>query len=280
MLSLRLLLALSLAALLAACGTTTKPLDGRTDYPAQTPPEYQGIQDGMFFIPPVEPLHLCCENMRTIVAYNGTEDPGTIVVDTYARHLYYVLEGGQAVRYAIAVGREGIAYRGTGYVGRKQEWPSWQPTRNMIRTRPDLYAEFAGGLPGGLDNPLGARAIYLYRGGRDTMFRIHGTIDDASIGRATSAGCIRLFQRDAIDLYDRVEVGDTIKVRTLDESLELEGPYMNDAWGRAVPDTPENRLQLEQDLPVAAAEQAALDAELAQQAAQEAAAAAAEAITY
>ena len=272
----RLLAALSLAVLLAACGTTTKPVDGRTDYPSRTPPEYEGIQDGEFFIPPVAPLHLCCENQRTIVPYNGTEEPGTIVVDTYARHLYYVLEGGQAVRYAVAVGREGIAFRGTGYAGRKQEWPSWQPTRNMIRTRPDLYAEFAGGLPGGLDNPLGARAIYLYRGGRDTMFRIHGTIDDASIGRATSAGCIRLFQRDAIDLYDRVEVGDTIIVRTLDESLALEGPYMDDAWGRAVPDTPENRAQLERDLPIAAAEaQAEADA-LAAAAVAEASAAAGE----
>lgn len=273
----RLLAALSLAVLLAACGTTTKPVDGRTDYPSRTPPEYEGIQDGEFFIPPVAPLHLCCENQRTVVPYNGTEAPGTIVVDTYARHLYYILDGGMAVRYAIAVGREGIAFRGTGYAGRKQEWPSWQPTRNMIRTRPDLYAEYAAGLPGGLDNPLGARAIYLYRGGRDTMFRIHGTIDDASIGRATSAGCIRLFQRDAIDLYDRVEVGDTIIVRTLDESLALEGPYMDDAWGRAVPDTPENRAQLERDLPIAAAEaeaeaaaQAEADAAAAQAAAAEA----------
>ena len=115
------------------------------------------------------------------------------MVDTYARRLYYVLgEGGTAMRYPIAVGREGLSFRGNGVIGRKAEWPSWQPTRNMIRTRPDLYAAYAGGLPGGLDNPLGARALYLYRGGRDTMFRIHGTIDPPSIGQATSpaaSGC-------------------------------------------------------------------------------------------
>lgn len=267
---LRLLTFLLLPVILAACG----PQPGRVgaDIPDRIPPEYEGIQDGEYFIPPVEPLHLCCDNIRTEVDYAGDEAPGTIVVDTYARHLYYVLDGGRAVRYAIAVGREGIAFRGTGYVGRKQEWPSWQPTRNMIRTRPDLYAEYAAGLPGGLDNPLGARALYLYRGGRDTMFRIHGTIDDASIGRATSAGCIRLFQRDAIDLYNRAETGDTIKVRTYDESLAMEGPYMDDAWGRAVPDTPENRAQLEIDLPIAAQQQAEADAAAAAAAAAELAA--------
>jgi lipoprotein-anchoring transpeptidase ErfK/SrfK len=94
------------------------------------------------------------------------------------------------------VGREGISFRGTGYVGRKAEWPSWTPTANMVRTRPDLYAEFAGGLPGGLENPLGARALYLYRNGRDTMFRIHGTIDNASMMDRASWS---LFHRIAID---------------------------------------------------------------------------------
>lgn len=213
----------------------------------QVPAHYQAVQDGEYVIPAVEPLHLFGANPRTEVAYAGSEEPGTIVVDTYARVLYHVQEGGRAMRYGIAVGREGISFRGTGYVGRKQEWPSWQPTANMIRTRPDLYADYAAGLSGGLDNPLGARALYLYRGGRDTMFRIHGTIDNASIGRATSAGCIRLFNQDAIHLFENAEIGDRIVVRTAEESLAAEGPYMDDAYGRAVPDTPENRAQFQSD---------------------------------
>ena len=144
-----------------------------------------------------------------------------------------------------------------GKIGRKEEWPSWTPTANMVRTRPDLYLEYAGGRTGGLDNPLGARAMYLYRNGKDTMFRIHGTIQDASVGRATSAGCIRLFNQDAIDLFERIDVGAKVKVRTLEESLAAEGPYMDDAYGRAVPDTEENRAQLEIDKQKIAAEEAA-----------------------
>jgi L,D-transpeptidase catalytic domain len=187
-------------------------------------------------------------NARTEVAYSGDEAPGTIVVDVYTRKLFLVGEGGTAIRYPIAVGREGLSFRGTGVVGRKAEWPAWQPTANMIRTRPDLYAAYAGGLPGGLQNPLGARALYLYRGGRDTMFRIHGTADAASIGNATSAGCIRLFNQDAIDLYNRVPNGTRVKVRTEAESMAIEGPQMLDAYGRVVPQTPENIAKKERDL--------------------------------
>lgn len=232
-------------ALLTAAACAPKPAAEAP--PPAVPPEYQAVQDGEFLIPAVDPLELFGANVRTEVDYAGDEKPGTVVVDVNARRLYYVLEGNRAIRYGIAVGREGLSFKGTGYVGRKAEWPSWQPTANMVRTRPDLYAEFAAGLPGGLENPLGARAMYLYRNGRDTMFRIHGTIQNASIGRATSAGCIRLFNQDAIDLFNRVEVGDKVVVRTLEESLAAEGPFMDDAYGRAVPDTPENRAQLEVD---------------------------------
>ncbi len=262
----------ALVALLGLAACADVPDSGAAPpSPADVPPHYQAVQDGEYLIPAVEPLHLFGTNPRSEVDYAGIEAPGTIVVDTYARVLYYVLEGNRAVRYGIAVGREGISFRGTGYVGRKAEWPSWTPTRNMVRTRPDLYAEFAGGLPGGLDNPLGARALYLYRGGRDTMFRIHGTIDNASIGRATSAGCIRLFNQDAIDLYNRAQPGDRIKVRTLEESLAAEGPYMDDAYGRAVPDTPENRDRLVRDLAdISAAEARNREEQLAASAAAEA----------
>jgi hypothetical protein len=263
----RLFAVLSLA-LLAACAAP--PVEEAPPPPAEVPPHYQALLDGEYQIPAVEALHLFGDNARQEVDYAGPERPGSIVVDIFARRLYFVMEGGRAMRYGIAVGREGLSFKGTGYIGRKAEWPSWQPTANMIRTRPDLYAEFAAGLPGGLDNPLGARALYLYRGGRDTMFRIHGTIDNASIGRATSAGCIRLFNQDIIDLFNRVESGASVKVRTLEESLAAEGPYMDDAYGRAVPETPENIAQKEADI-IAIAEREAQAAENARIAAEEAA---------
>ncbi|MES2845938.1 MAG: L,D-transpeptidase [Pseudomonadota bacterium] len=258
--------ALAAILVLSACATT--PTEETSTAPS-TLPGYEAVQDGEFFIQAVEERHLIGDNPKAEVAYTGDENPGTIVVDIYARKLYHVMEGGRAMRYAIAVGREGLSFTGSGVIGRKEAWPSWTPTANMVRTRPDLYAEYAGGLPGGLENPLGARALYLYRNGRDTYFRIHGTIDNASIGRATSAGCIRLFNQDAIHLFDRVEPGSRVKVRSYEESLAMEGPYMDDAYGRAVPETPENIARKEKDMPLVA-EQAARDAAAAEAAAREA----------
>ncbi|OYW58862.1 MAG: hypothetical protein B7Z31_06885 [Rhodobacterales bacterium 12-65-15] len=242
------ILAVLLLPLLAACAGAPTSTKGPVVVSG-----YEGIQDGEFFIAPVPAEYLYDGNRRVEVPYAGDERPGSIVVDIYARKLYYVMEGGMAMRYAIAVGREGLSFKGNGSIARKAEWPSWQPTANMIRTRPDLYAAYAGGLPGGLTNPLGARALYLYRGGRDTMFRIHGTSDPTSIGHATSAGCIRLFNQDILDLYQRVPTGTQVKVRTEAESLAMEGPQMNDAYGRVVPETPENIAKKERDLAAIAA---------------------------
>lgn len=237
---------LSLIALLSALGLTACATPKEADAPVITP-GYEAVEDEGFFIQPVEAKHLMDGHARAEVAYAGDEAAGTIVVDTFSRRLYYVMEGGRAMQYAIAVGREGLSFRGAGVIGRMEKWPSWQPTANMVRTRPDLYAEYAGGLPGGLENPLGARAMYLYRGGRDSMFRIHGTIQNATIGHATSAGCIRLFNQDAIDLYSRVSTGTRVKVRSADESLRLDGAFIDDAYGRAVADTPENVAKREID---------------------------------
>ncbi|MDZ7904483.1 MAG: L,D-transpeptidase [Cypionkella sp.] len=235
----RRLLGILALSILAACGGASKPINTQMVHSGPVP-GYEGMEDGGSYIEPVNPALLSADRRRAEVEYTGSEPAGSIVVDIYARKLYHVQEGGRAMRYAIAVGREGLSFTGTGTIQRKAEWPSWQPTANMIRTRPDLYAQYAGGLPGGADNPLGSRALYLYKGGRDTYFRIHGTIQNESIGRATSAGCIRMFNQDVIHLFEQVKLGTQVKVRSLAESLAAEGPYMDDAYGFAVPNTAEN----------------------------------------
>ncbi len=116
------------------------------------------------------------------------------------------------MRYGVGVGRNGYALAGVAAIGRKAEWPSWTPSPNMLRTNPEKNRKYAGGVPGGINNPLGARALYLYRGGRDTMFRIHGTNQPWSIGQAMSSGCIRMMNHDVIDLYERAKVGGRVVV--------------------------------------------------------------------
>lgn len=138
---------------------------------------------------------------------------GTIVVDTASRFLYLVEGLGRARRYGIGVGRAGLAWAGTAEVGRKAKWPSWTPTANMIRREPYKYAKYANGVAGGRSNPLGSRALYLYRNGRDTYYRIHGTTEPWTIGKAVSNGCIRLINEHVEDLYERVPVGTTVVVR-------------------------------------------------------------------
>ncbi|MEO9336627.1 L,D-transpeptidase [Mesorhizobium sp. SB112] len=152
------------------------------------------------------------ELRRREVAYESPHRANTVVVDTPNRYLYYVLGNGRAIRYGVGVGKAGLALRGGATVGRKAEWPTWTPTDNMIRRDPDRNLRYAGGLQGGPNNPLGARALYLYRGGRDTMFRIHGTNQPQSIGHAMSSGCIRMLNHDVIDLYQRVEPGTQVVV--------------------------------------------------------------------
>lgn len=151
------------------------------------------------------------ELRRQEVTYDTSHPAGTVVVDTPARRLYYVMGEGRAMRYGVGVGRQGLALKGDAYIGRKSEWPSWTPTANMMRRDP-RNLKFAGGMPGGPNNPLGARALYLYRGGNDTMFRLHGTNQPQSIGHAMSSGCIRMLNHDIIDLYSRVPVGSRVVV--------------------------------------------------------------------
>ncbi|WP_394342886.1 L,D-transpeptidase [Paenirhodobacter populi] len=228
------LMGLSLVAL-AGCGGSRAPSQATPGL--MVPAVYRARKDGERTIPAVNPAYLNERNRRTWVDYTGPEEPGSIVVDPYARVLYHVVEPGRAMRFGVAVGKAGRGFSGDAVVRRKEEYPYWAPTKNMIRTEPDLYGPLAAGLPGGLDNPLGARALYLYRNGRDTYYRIHGTMDPSSIGKATSAGCIRLFNQDIIDLFDEAELGTKVHVRSRAESLDLEGPMVELHTGYVVPES-------------------------------------------
>jgi lipoprotein-anchoring transpeptidase ErfK/SrfK len=144
---------------------------------------------------------------RAIVTYHRKEAPGSIVIDTDARYLYYVLPEGKAIRYGVIVGEEALSWYGIAKVGRKEEWPSWTPTEEIKKrlTVPNF-------VEGGAHNPMGARGIYLYQGSKDTLFRIHGTNQPEYIGQAISSGCIRLTNEDVIDLYNRVKTGAIVVV--------------------------------------------------------------------
>lgn len=146
-----------------------------------------------------------------IVGYATRERPGTVIVNTQRRALYYVMEDDTAIRYGVAVGKEGFDWAGIAKVGRKVEWPRWTPPASMIRRKPEL-AKWRNGMPGGPQNPLGARAIYLYANGRDTLFRIHGTNEPWSIGTAASSGCIRMLNEEVVELYDSVSIGTKVIV--------------------------------------------------------------------
>lgn len=225
----------ALVALSACAGPSTSTPVARTGPADEVVQRYGTVVDGERVIPAVNPGYLGGRNAREVVAYSGGDAPGSIIVDPHARVLYYVQDDGSAVRYGIAVGREGRGFTGSAVVGTKKQWPGWTPTANMVRTDPEVYGPYAGGLPGGLENPLGARALYLYRGGRDTYYRIHGTNNTSTIGRATSAGCIRLFNQDILDLYERTEMGAPVRVRGYTESVAYEGEMVENEHGLMVP---------------------------------------------
>jgi lipoprotein-anchoring transpeptidase ErfK/SrfK len=141
---------------------------------------------------------------RQVVPWKGGQTPGIVVVSTSQRRLYYVLGNGQALRYGVGVGRQGFSWSGTKTVTRKREWPDWRPPAQMLKRRPDLPRY----MPGGMENPLGARAIYL----GSSLYRIHGSNEPDTIGAAVSSGCIRMTNRDVMDLYDRVRTGTKVVV--------------------------------------------------------------------
>jgi lipoprotein-anchoring transpeptidase ErfK/SrfK len=164
-----------------------------------------------------QPNQLDPAYVRTVVPYDTREPPGTIVVDPPNHFLYVVQKGGQAVRYGVGVGREGFSWSGVATIQAKREWPDWYPPKEMVERRPELRqamteVERGMGMPAGLGNPLGARALYLWKGNKDTLYRIHGTNEPWTIGQNVSSGCIRLTNEDVIDLYGRTPVGTRVVV--------------------------------------------------------------------
>lgn len=187
---------------------TMAPEDGGYD-PAKLPPEES---EADFVIEAVNPEIIAEEYRRQEVPFDEPVEPGTIIVDPANRFLYHVLEPGRAMRYGVGVGKQGFEWSGSATVGMKRRWPRWVPPHDMV-SRNKLAKKWANGMPGGPDNPLGARALYLFENSADTLYRIHGTIEPESIGKAASSGCIRMLNEDIVSLYDRVEVGTPVIVR-------------------------------------------------------------------
>ena len=159
------------------------------------------------------------------VDYQTSEPSGTVVVDTKHKYLYFTLGNNRAIRYGIGVGREGALWAGGATIRRKAEWPTWHPTPEMLAIH-DNYKQWINGMPGGPDNPLGARAMYLIQdGGIDQQFRIHGTPAPLTIGQATTSGCFRMLNTDVIDLYNRVAIGTRVVVpeKSTNKSIGLFG---------------------------------------------------------
>ena len=188
---------------------------------------YGPVEDAGYSLPPIPSQYTQGINRRMSGRYIGEAPPNSIDVDPYAKFLYHVKGDGTAVRYPVGVGRQGRTLSGRAVIQLKRAWPGWTPTANMLRREPEVYGDFAGGIPGGLRSPLGARALYIYRNGRDTFYRVHGTNDLNSIGNSGSAGCIRLFNQDIIHLYNQISVPMPINIRSEAESMRVDPEYYN-----------------------------------------------------
>jgi len=196
-------------------GAFARPIDPalRNQYAAL----YARIDGEPFPIPAVQLSDIDPEYLRKTVMLPSAEPPGTIVIDAQNHFLYLVEGGGRAMRYGVGVGRQGFGWSGVATLHDKQEWPDWYPPKEMIARQPELrrqMSELQGGLgmAGGPRNPLGPRAMYLWQGNKDTLYRIHGTVEPWTIGQSVSSGCIRMINQDVIDLYQRAPVGAKVVV--------------------------------------------------------------------
>jgi lipoprotein-anchoring transpeptidase ErfK/SrfK len=166
---------------------------------------------------PVRSTGINAPYRRQLVRYSSREAPGTIVVDPSQHFLYFIEKDGNALRYGVGVGKEGFGWSGVATVHSKQEWPNWYPTNEYVQRQPEIQADLdelqsGAGVLAGPNNPLGARALYLWQGHKDTLYRIHGTNEPWTIGHDVSSGCIRLINEDVIDLYDRARIGTKVVV--------------------------------------------------------------------
>ncbi|MEM5582345.1 MULTISPECIES: L,D-transpeptidase [unclassified Roseibium] len=225
MLNRRLFLASAAAALAAGCASSQRggQLPARPGRPGSGPvagariaPEYlqmyRAMPEERFPIPAVDLTKIDPLYYRQLVDYAAPEQAGTIIVDTPNRFLYLTMENGKAMRYGVGIGRAGFAWGGRAKIQYKKAWPTWTPPAEMIAREPELE-KYRTGMAPSLENPLGARALYIFEGGRDTLYRLHGTSETWSIGKAVSSGCVRLLHQDVIDLYNRVPNGTPIVVR-------------------------------------------------------------------
>ncbi|WAC26782.1 L,D-transpeptidase [Ancylobacter sp. SL191] len=208
---------------LGGCNRTTTagaplaPMSSVSSYASINPAGNYGPVSDRFPIKAFDTSSINPAFLRREVAYSTTEPAGTIIVDPREHFLYYVLPGGRAMRYGVGVGKQGFGWSGTATINSKQEWPDWYPPKEMIERRPDIKPQLTQlqsgvGVPGGLSNPLGARAMYLWQNGKDTLYRIHGTLEPDTIGTNVSSGCIRMINQDVMDLYSRVAVGTRVVV--------------------------------------------------------------------
>lgn len=206
---------IALAALLAGCASPKRTISTTPTYKTTSamvamyaPVESEPHRIPAVAVDKVNPIYL---RQQVPTPPHIRAKPETIVVDPANRFLYLVQAGGTSMRYGIGVGKQGFSWTGTAVIKDKRAWPKWFPPKEMQER--DLRARsYADGMEGGLDNPLGARALYLYVGNEDTLYRLHGTAEQTSIGRAVSSGCIRLFNQDVIDLYQRVPLGTRVVV--------------------------------------------------------------------
>lgn len=172
---------------------------------------YAQVRDGDFVVPKVNYIKLNPRFLRQRVDPPRQAPPGTILVSVTEHHLYFVNEDGSAIRYGVGVGKQGYLWKGVGRIARVAAWPRWTPTSDMRARLPELESH-KDGVEGGLQNPLGARALYIYQNGHDTLYRVHGTPEWWSVGRSVSSGCIRMLQQDVIDLSKRAVTGASIIV--------------------------------------------------------------------
>lgn len=218
-----LLAAVTTGGLLALQGCATTAGDPATAKAPKKSPEpdpnyvtmYGPMPEEDFPIPAIDLKKVPAKYYRSVVDDPTGERPGTIVVDTAKYYLYLVMEGGQAMRYGVGLGRQGFTWSGDGVIQYKRRWPRWTPPDEMVARQPELekYSIRNGGQPPGLDNPLGARALYIFQNGEDTLYRIHGSPEYWTIGKSVSSGCVRMINQDVIDLFGRVTAGSKIIVR-------------------------------------------------------------------